>query len=124
MLKVAREWAFHYRCWKTSVDPLEIRYEDLHADTRGVLERTLAHLGEAPDPAHVETALRSFAFESMSGGRKAGDEDAYHFYRKGIVGDHRNHFSRSDEWIMQQLSGEQMSSLGYSTRADRSQERG
>ena len=40
----------------------------------------------------LKTLLKEHSFEALSGGRKPGQEDENSHYRKGVIGDWKNHF--------------------------------
>lgn len=70
---------------------LEVRYEDLHRDEPGELRRMLGHIGVDASEAAVRACMEAGSFSSRSGGRARGSEDKGSFYRRGVVGDWRNH---------------------------------
>jgi hypothetical protein len=70
---------------------LEFRYGDLLEDAESVFRRTLDFLGVPTEPSLVKACCAAAAFERMSGGRSRGSEDANSLFRKGVVGDWRNH---------------------------------
>ncbi len=70
---------------------LELRYDDLHADAEGQVQRMLLHLGVDATPACVARCVEHGRFERLSGGRPRGSEKQDDFYRKGVVGDWTNH---------------------------------
>lgn len=65
---------------------LEVRYEDLVADTPQVLGRMLRHVGLSDERSIVDACVRAASFESLSG-RERGAEDRTSFFRKGTPGD-------------------------------------
>ncbi len=88
--------------WKTTVEHaiaseaqlgeslLHVRYEDLRADATATARRLFAHTGVPARDDEVDACIEATRFEVVSGGRKAGDGDNAHFFRKGIVGDWRS----------------------------------
>jgi hypothetical protein len=70
---------------------LNVRYEDMHRDDRGIIRQCLQHVGVDYSDAAVELCKSAGSFEKMSGGRKRGETDQKSFYRSGTVGDWRNH---------------------------------
>ena len=61
----------------------------------------------------LQEAIQKFSFENLSG-RKRGEEDnANPTFRKGIIGDYKNHFSRIDRMLFERICGKEMETLGY-----------
>jgi len=96
---------------------LEVRYEQLHADATGETRRILEFLGVDASPAAVGACVEGGAFEKHSGGRRAGQEDASSFYRKGVVGDWRSHFDDAASASFAQKAGRLLHALGYADSA-------
>src|ERR1044071_7538984 len=74
----------------------EIRFEELVADPKDRFCRIFRDLGLLPDrvsEAALCQAVDRYTFQRLAGGRKAGEEDAAHHFRKGVPGDWRNHFT-------------------------------
>jgi hypothetical protein len=92
---------------------VEVRYERLHTDATGETGRILELLGVDASPAAVRTCVEGGAFEKHSGGRRAGQEDASSFYRKGVVGDWRGHFDEAAAASFAQNAGRLLQTLGY-----------
>lgn len=69
----------------------EVRYEDYKTDPRGQVEKLLRFMSLPAEREHVEACIATADFKRQSG-REPGNEDAS-FYRKGVVGDWRNHLS-------------------------------
>ena len=58
------------------------------------------------------------SFERKSGGRRKGEEDVRHHYRKGIPGDWRNYFTPRVKESFRQRYGDLLIQLGYETSLD------
>ncbi len=60
-------WASHARSWRETdrFPVLAVRYEDIKADTRGVLVSMLEFLGEPVDTARLDTAIKASSFDAM-----------------------------------------------------------
>ena len=71
---------------------IEIRYEDHKADAPGQIRRLLDFIGIASSDRDVQTCVEGASFRALSG-RESGDEQKDSFYRKGVIGDWKNHFS-------------------------------
>jgi hypothetical protein len=92
----ATSWAAELQCGEDfrAQHPdgyLAARYEDLTASPVQTLCDVLRFLGVDASEAVAESCLNAASFEKMSGGRPRGNEDPSSFFRKGVVGDWRNH---------------------------------
>ena len=90
-----------------------VRYEDLSTCPSSTLHSVLEFLGAGTDEAVIEACIERASFESVSGGRRAGQEDRSSFFRKGTTGDWRNHFSPEAEAAFNAIGGEWLDRLGY-----------
>jgi len=91
----------------------ELRYEDLHAEPEPWIRRLLTFLEvDATDEA-VARCRRDGSFERLSGGRQPGQEDPNSHFRKGIVGDWRNHFDQGCIETFMAHGGQMLRALGY-----------
>lgn len=96
---------------------LEVRYEDLHAEPVPVTRRMLEFLAVEAGDATVSACIESASFERLSGGRTRGREDPASHYRKGIVGDWRNHFDQEALEAFDAEAGDLLGELGYAEKA-------
>ncbi|MEM7681646.1 MAG: sulfotransferase [Planctomycetota bacterium] len=96
---------------------IEVRYEDLHAQGGAVMTALLAFLGVDADAESVASCLSHGQFEQLSGGRGRGEEDRGHFYRKGQIGDWREHFDERAAQAFDRCAGPMLRSLGYADPA-------
>jgi len=91
----------------------ELRYEDLHADLGRVLGPLLRFLDvDASEEVQRRCGERA-SFEALSGGRRRGECDNQSFYRKGIVGDWKNHFDDLSRAAFERFGGKLLRELGY-----------
>jgi hypothetical protein len=102
--KTGNEWGDRY---------LEVRYEDLVADPQRWFGRTLEFLGADATPAVVSACVEAASFEKLSSGRKAGQEDASSFFRKGLPDEWRTQLTPAQIARFKQLSGTALPSFGY-----------
>lgn len=112
----AKRWKKFMHNWTSREDlsMYRVRYEDVSADPIKILNGLLDFLEEKADSAIVEEAVELFKFEKMSG-RKKGDENSTSTsFRKGIVGDYKNKFSKIESWIFCKIAGQEMRKQGYS----------
>jgi hypothetical protein len=92
-----------------------IRYEDLIVRPEHEIKMAFEHYGINLSKEEISSAVSSASFPAMSG-RDAGVENLTSHYRKGIVGDWRNHFSvnQADEFMG--WFGPVLNLLGYDSR--------
>jgi len=115
LIHTAFKWRTFFRTWTGRKDiPLHgVRYEDLLTDTEKTLKGILSYLEVSVPNSLLQEAIQKFSFENLSG-RKRGDEDnANPTFRKGIIGDYKNHFSKIDRMVFQRICGKEMGTLGY-----------
>ncbi len=118
-------WSGHVRSWlDESCLPVRlIRYEDLHADTDGVLRDVLHFLGfsfesEAVEREEVSRAVRHASFvelqrqERVNGFAERAPRQAS-FFRHGRVGDWRDHLSVTQVRSIESVHAATMTRLGY-----------
>ena len=107
-----REYDDRVLDWLGPPHALRVRYDDLVAEPEKELGRCLDHFGVADvDPA---TIVPNFSFESLSGGRSPGEMDESSHYRRGLAGEWRRVFQRSDADRLRRLYHDTFDRLGYS----------
>lgn len=94
-----------------------LRYEDLLSQPHEQLNTLLEYLELDRDQAIVSDMVERASFEYTTG-RKRGQEDNSKFYRKGISGDWRNHYSPADAELFADQAGDLLVELGYETSSD------
>lgn len=103
------EWALHYvremwapclksaRATGAALGPdgfMEVHYENHKQDPAGVVRSALEFIGIDAGDEPLATCLHAGDFRTLSGGRSPGQVASWwSFYRKGVVGDWRTHFS-------------------------------
>jgi hypothetical protein len=85
----------------------ELNYRDLHLDPVGETERLFRFLGASAERVLVEQVAAATSFEALAG-RKAGEEDASSFLRKGVVGDWKTRLDPETAELISQSCGELM----------------
>ena len=96
----------------------ELRYEDLLAKPVAEMRRLLEFLGADSGEKVARESVEAASFEQLSGGRAQGEEDSASFYRKGIAGDWKNHFTEEDRRAFKEEAGELLIQLGYERDLD------
>lgn len=91
----------------------ELHYEDLKSHPRGEIRDLLEFLELPADDRTVEICEEAGAFETITGGRKTGEEDSDSFFRKGVAGDWKHHFDEADLTVFNRYAGDLMKELGY-----------
>jgi len=91
----------------------ELKYEDMHSDTAGHIASMVKFLGVDTSASSIEKCVKGGSFKSLTGGRELGEEDNQSFFRKGIVGDWRNHLDDTNIATFNQLAGTMSKQLGY-----------
>jgi hypothetical protein len=90
-----------------------VRYEDMKSKPEATLRGVFEFLEVTATDSLVKKCLDMNTFEKLSNGRQPGEEDASHFYRKGIIGDWRNHFSVENVAIFKEIAGDTLIAAGY-----------
>ncbi len=91
---------------------MTVRYEDLIAEPRLALRRSLDFLDVNASKSAIDFCLAGADFHALSG-RKNGEENQTSFFRKGVVGDWRNHLSRRSHIEILRRCGDLMRQFGY-----------
>lgn len=91
----------------------QVRYFELKQAPKEAMEGILSFLGASQDDEMIAQIYKANTFEALSGGRKAGQENISSFYRKGIVGDWKNHFDNKSLEIFNQIAQTSLEAMGY-----------
>jgi len=112
-------WSSYNTVWADWSDAnpgivVNVRYEDLIADTRSELKRLLitSGLDRDPDDGKIEEVVERFSFARLSG-RKQGEADPKSFLRKGVAGDWLNYFDVKTGREFANRAGSTLIRLGY-----------
>jgi hypothetical protein len=92
---------------------VEVKYERLTADPAGEFGALLEALGVDARPELVKQIVDANTFETLSGGRRPGEENRAAEFRKGVQGDWRNHFTNEMKQGFKALAGSLLVELGY-----------
>jgi hypothetical protein len=91
----------------------ELRYEDLRRDPDTIIRQVLGFLGVDGSKSMVGRCRQAGEFKKLSKGRQRGQEDRNAFFRKGIIGDWKNHFDQECLEVFMQHGGDLLRDLGY-----------
>ena len=115
-------WDAHVAGWllpRKHPNLLVVRYEQMHADTAGVLRQVLAFAGAAVDEAAIARAVEASRFDRMRAAEerfgvadKAGRAEE-RFVRKGRVGAWQDEMGPAELEILQARFGDVMRQVGY-----------
>lgn len=92
---------------------LEMTYEGLHGDARREVTRMLEFLGRDSSEACVDRCLEAGRFEQLAKGRRTGEEDRGSHFRKGVVGDWRNHLDEASAARFAERAKGWLARMGY-----------
>ena len=106
------DWVNHIDTWMKKKPIAIVKYEDLKTIPEKTLEELMLKLGVQVDSEIIQQAVQIFKFENLSN-RRTGEENKKSFYRKGIVGDWKNHFSSSDTAFFNKKASYILEILGY-----------
>jgi len=118
-------WGDHVEGWSKGVrDLLLIRYEDMLTDTESALESVLKFAGIACEQERISSSVAACALSKL---RKietrqqdeieifSSSDKSMNFFRKGVSGDWRNHFSDRDLEKVNTAFASVMNRIGYSS---------
>ena len=111
----ALRWRRFFRAWagRKDIDSHFVKYEDVSLNTESTLNGILDYLGIKAPTAIVKESIENFSFEKLSGRKKGKESVANPTFRKGIVGDYKNNFSKIDLMIFKFICGKEMKKINY-----------
>lgn len=90
-----------------------IKYEDLWHEPELNTKKLLQFLGVQDTEELIKSCIRKTNFANLSGGRNRGAENRGSFYRKGIIGDWKNHLKHETLLEIETYCGAMLDHLGY-----------
>jgi hypothetical protein len=102
--------------WQENADPegcFTIRYEDMLSDSVAALTQVASHFELDDSEAVVSSIVDANSFQRLSGGRAQGESDRASFFRKGVAGDWRSHFTQPLSDAYKERIGSLLIDLGY-----------
>jgi hypothetical protein len=91
----------------------EVRYEDLLGQPVPTFARVCRFLGVDDRSETLQLCIDKTSFARLSGGRARGQEDEESFFRKGIIGDWKNHLAAETNEQVVATAGALMRRYGY-----------
>ncbi len=96
----------------------ETRFEVLTLRPDPEFRKIFRFLGVPCGKDDLHQVVSRKSFQSLSQGRAKGQENIYHHYRKGIVGDWKNYFTERIKHAFKQHYGQLLIDLGYEANHD------
>jgi len=114
-IMTAHKWKKHYLMWHERKDIrfYQTSYEKLSFNTEKTLKGILNYLGVEVSETLIKEAIQKFSFEKMSGREKGQEDSKNSLFRKGIVGDYKNNFSKLELKIFAFVCGKEAKEAGY-----------
>jgi len=107
------DWPSFVRHWHSQNRVVYVKYEQLRANCAQELRRIFSELTNKELLEDRARAIEEkYSFEQLSK-RKPGQEDKHSFFRKGIVGDWRNYFTKEASEVFDRIAGKELILLGY-----------
>jgi len=103
-----RDWIWSWKAWQSADTTLELRYEDLLADTYGRLQQVARFYDLPLEP--LSSIVDANSFDRMKGEGT--------FFRKGVRGDWENHFDTRVRDAFKAVVGADLVRWGYAEGTD------
>ena len=104
------------RSWEENRDlelSIVVRYEDMVSDTFAEMSRVARHFELDSSPEIIREIVDQHSFRRLSGGRQQGQGSDQSFFRKGVAGDWKNHFTPEIKDLYKELVGHFLIQFGY-----------
>jgi hypothetical protein len=104
------------RSWEENRDysrSIVLRYEEMLADPHNAFTQVAKLFELDGSPAVVNQVIERHSFAVLSGGRKLGEQNTKSFFRKGMAGDWKNHFTEDIKRIYKERIGDFLIEYGY-----------
>lgn len=107
-------WLESYVIQGLAVPHTLVKFEDMHVSVKVVLKQLFKkYAWPWPDERRFKKAIRRASFHHRSGGRNRGEEKVDHHYRRGVVGEWREHFTKDENTTFCKRFAHIMEPLGY-----------
>ncbi len=105
MIETQLDYEKEYGLWTCS-------YESMLLEPKRIAREILGLLGLDYTENILDEMVRKSSFEFITG-RKPGEINVKSFYRKGVSGDWRNHFSEEEKEKFKSMAGDLLIKLNY-----------
>lgn len=95
---------------------IEVKYELLQQDFAAALRPLLTALGVDSSNETIEDCRVQASFSRLTGGRDPGSEDRQSHFRKGVVGDWKNHLRSTTVKQIDEIAGELLAEQTSATK--------
>ena len=114
----AHKWKKFIRLWteRPDIKYHRVKYENVSSHPVETLKEILNYLEVKANDKLIQEAVENFTFDKLAGREKGKEESKSMPFRKGVVGDFKNQFSRLELKIFHAIAGETMKHLGYRTK--------
>lgn len=116
--KWANNWLETITAFENQPTTMRITYEAMQADFQQQLATIFDAIGAAASAEIARVCASEATFEKMSGRSAGADDQPTAKARKGIIGDWRNYFTRTDGQLFDRLTGDTLVELGYESNRD------
>ncbi|CAJ0956492.1 unnamed protein product [Ranitomeya imitator] len=119
-------WFEHVKGWLTIKDNpnfLILSYEDMLKDLRSNVIKIIKFLGKELDDAAIDSVVEHSSFQAMKNNPMSNysavpnaifSKEHGSFHRKGIAGDHKNHFTPAQEEEFEKIYKDCMKDINFS----------
>lgn len=110
------DFVWWLQSWRSQAEhPLchVLAYENLREDPVSHMKAVAKHFELPLDDADIVEMVEAHSFQKLSGGRKQGSDDGKSFFRKGVSGDWRNHFTPQLDALYTGICGELDAEMGW-----------
>jgi hypothetical protein len=113
IILTARRWRDFHEAWRQVPFCHVVRFEDLVRNSVGELAKTCEQMGATVAPSHLEDTVHRLSMAEIKRHHTATDPSKRIGFRKGEVGDFRNHLSRLELAIIRRYCRSTAEHFGY-----------
>ena len=90
-----------------------VSYEQMLADAVDVMTQVAKHFQLDSSKETVQTIVENHSFKRLSAGRERGQQDTKSFFRSGVAGDWKKHFTPEVTKKFKSVAGRFLVEFGY-----------